>query len=259
MDKKQVFVVDPDQLWAWQLYKAFYDSGDFVVEHPFEDGETALFAIHRQRPDIVIMEMLLPHYDGSYLINYVYAHMEKYAPFFYIVSALPEDYLMEQYRLCKPTAKVYMSMKPQRPEGILSNVRQIEAALGTVSDSPQSTPPPSDMSPTIGRVLDLFLYGLDNRVYLRGCAAAKWALHYLLVYRPKEIHMPSVCRYAAKQMDTSALAAERLLRSYASAAKHNALQKYPEFFEGTQKLCRSFYWSAYQCLAAILKGGSLKV
>lgn len=93
--KKQVLIADTDERFRKELVTALEDSVEFEVMGVATDGEEALQIARMNRPDIIILDLLLPQYDGISVLDLIsvrYADCKVFvATGFisnYIVSAL---------------------------------------------------------------------------------------------------------------------------------------------------------------------------
>ena len=93
--KKQVLIADADEQFGNELVAALKDSEEFEVIGVATDGEEALQIASENRPDIIILDLLLPQYDGISVLDLIsvrYANCKVFvATGFisnYIISAL---------------------------------------------------------------------------------------------------------------------------------------------------------------------------
>ena len=93
--KKQVLITDSDEQFRNELVAALESNKEFEVMGVAADGEEALQIACKNRPDIIILDLLLPQYDGISVLDLIsvrYADCKVFvATGFisnYIVSAL---------------------------------------------------------------------------------------------------------------------------------------------------------------------------
>lgn len=93
--KKQVLIADADEQFRNELVTILKDSEEFEVMGVAADGQEALQIASENRPDIIILDLLLPQYDGISVLDLIsvrYADCKVFvATGFisnYIVSAL---------------------------------------------------------------------------------------------------------------------------------------------------------------------------
>lgn len=93
--KKQVLIADADEQFRNELVTALEDNEEFEVIGVAADGEAALQIASENRPDIIILDLLLPQYDGISVLDLIsvrYANCKVFvATGFisnYIISAL---------------------------------------------------------------------------------------------------------------------------------------------------------------------------
>ena len=93
--KKQVLIADADEQFRYELVNALEGNKEFEVMGVAADGQEALQIASENRPDIIILDLLLPQYDGISVLDLIsvrYANCKVFvATGFisnYIISAL---------------------------------------------------------------------------------------------------------------------------------------------------------------------------
>ena len=93
--KKQVLIADANEQFRSELVTILKDSEEFEVMGVAADGEEALQIASEHRPDIVILDLLLPQYDGISVLDLISVRYTDCKVFVvtgfisnYIVSAL---------------------------------------------------------------------------------------------------------------------------------------------------------------------------
>lgn len=69
--KKQVLIADTDEQFRKELVTALEDSVEFEVMGVATDGEEALQIARVNRPDIIVLDLLLPRYDGIGVLDLI--------------------------------------------------------------------------------------------------------------------------------------------------------------------------------------------
>ncbi len=93
--KKQVLIADADEQFRNELIAALEGSEEFEIMGVAADGEEALQIARGNRPNIIILDLLLPQYDGISVLDLISARYTDCKAFVatdfisnYIVSAL---------------------------------------------------------------------------------------------------------------------------------------------------------------------------
>ena len=63
-NRKRVVIADAKEEFRGALQKIVEDSGRFQVVASTGDGEEALVLVQQHRPDLLLMDMVLPGLDG---------------------------------------------------------------------------------------------------------------------------------------------------------------------------------------------------
>ncbi len=90
--KKKVLIADADEQFRNELVTALEDGGEFDVIGAAADGNEALEIAKENRPDVLILDLLLPQYDGITvldLISDLYADCKVF-----VVTGFVSDYIM---------------------------------------------------------------------------------------------------------------------------------------------------------------------
>lgn len=69
--KKQVLIADADEQFLNELVAALESNKEFEVMGVAADGEEALQIACKNRPDIIILDLLLPQYDGISVLDII--------------------------------------------------------------------------------------------------------------------------------------------------------------------------------------------
>ena len=63
MSKKHILLIEPDSVLV-RIYQTFFEQQGYHVTHA-RTAQSAITAADAQRPDVVILEMQLPHHSGA--------------------------------------------------------------------------------------------------------------------------------------------------------------------------------------------------
>lgn len=90
--KKQILIADADEKFRNELVAALENYRDYEVMGVAADGNEALEIAKSNRPDIIILDLLLPQYDGITvldLISILYAGCKVF-----VATGFVSDYIM---------------------------------------------------------------------------------------------------------------------------------------------------------------------
>lgn len=90
--KKQVLIADADEQFRNELATALEDSGEFKVTGAAADGQEALRIAKEERPDILILDLLLPQYDGITVLDLISVRYTDCKVF--VVTGFVSDYIL---------------------------------------------------------------------------------------------------------------------------------------------------------------------
>lgn len=128
MDNYKVFIVEDNYNWADTLAEIINKQDEFDVVGIANDGTEVLTQIEALKPDIILMDIVLPFYDGVYLIQYIKNHFD-YNPVIIVLSCLGTDTLI---RLTNEFNIKYYFNKPIDPEAFVMALKKIADEIETV-------------------------------------------------------------------------------------------------------------------------------
>jgi DNA-binding NarL/FixJ family response regulator len=124
MKAYSVFVVDDDQCWLDELMVALSREDRFLVAGGVTNVKDAIPFIRDAKPDILIVDIVMPGTSGIELLSHLAETMEDYAPLIYLMSA----YDTQPYNDALSKLKVdCFSVKPIMPQVIVSNLKKLLA------------------------------------------------------------------------------------------------------------------------------------
>lgn len=68
-DKKKVFIVDDDEIFRETLFKAFSKKSEIFETSKYSDGYEALISVGKNKPHLMIIDIVMPKMDGLTLIK----------------------------------------------------------------------------------------------------------------------------------------------------------------------------------------------
>jgi two-component system alkaline phosphatase synthesis response regulator PhoP len=134
----RILVVDDDKEIV-RLLKSYLSQEGFTV-FTAPDGAEALHVIRRERPDLVVLDLMLPGRDGWDVTRRMRADEQLAGIPILMLTARVED--GDKIRGLELGADDYVT-KPFNPKEVVARVRAILRRTGNTGRSPRSTPPRS--------------------------------------------------------------------------------------------------------------------
>jgi two-component system response regulator (stage 0 sporulation protein A) len=117
-----VLIIDENKLWV-DLLKAFIErEEEFGTVFTAVNGQDGLNLIQNELPDIIILDLIIPEYDGLYIINYISDNIQYYKPIIYIISGMSTNTLMG---ILKTLDIDYFNIKPIDVKIVIQNIKTI--------------------------------------------------------------------------------------------------------------------------------------
>ena len=162
-----VLIADDDQAWCHKLRKQIEELNVFTVLQPTHDGGATIESIEEYRPDVLILDLVLPLYDGLYIVNYIHRQMNGYNPFIYVLSAIGTD---KTNRIMRNLEADYYSIKPITANAVADNLLTLTQEWSPAArcyepgtDADQAPDPPESID--IEKQVDDYLYELGAPLY----------------------------------------------------------------------------------------------
>ena len=95
---------------------------DMEIAGMAEDGIEGINLIHETKPDVVILDMIMPRLDGLGVLEHISMSTRLDKPFFICLSAVGQEELIQ--RAVKLGAKYYM-IKPFDMEMLMRRIREL--------------------------------------------------------------------------------------------------------------------------------------
>jgi two-component system, OmpR family, phosphate regulon response regulator PhoB len=144
------------------------------------DGEDALLQIADEKPDLVVLDWMLPGMSGIELCRMVRAKPETAALPIIMLTARSEeverirglatgadDYMVKPFSVPELLARIKTILRRVKPEAVAEELRAGELALNRLSKRVMRGPRDIDLSPTEFRLLEQLMRN-PGRVYSRG-------------------------------------------------------------------------------------------
>ena len=120
--KIRVAIID-DNLGIRDLVSSYIEmQEDMEIAGMAEDGIEGINLIHETKPDVVILDMIMPRLDGLGVLEHISMSTRLDKPFFICLSAVGQEELIQ--RAVKLGAKYYM-IKPFDMEMLMRRIREL--------------------------------------------------------------------------------------------------------------------------------------
>lgn len=95
---------------------------DYKIVATAYDGKSTLEKIETLRPDILILDIIMPESDGIYIVNYIRTRINGYTPVIYLLSGLFSNRILQMLNRLDVD---YVSMKPVPFDVIIHNLNTL--------------------------------------------------------------------------------------------------------------------------------------
>ena len=220
-----VLIADDNRNWTESLRKNIETVLGYQVTAVVTNGQDALTIINDSRPDIIILDIVMPKYDGVYISNYVRTHIEAYYPVIYIISGMGTDSLIKSLNEIDIT---YFSMKPVAIEAVIENLRKISEAPSPPASADSFHALAGVSAPHAIRKLVVRLGLTPNR------PSTQCVIDALLICIEKQNNYRTLTKILypdiARQLGTNAASVERNIRSAVSQIKRRNTELFQNIF-----------------------------
>ena len=203
----RVLIVD-DNHELCDVLKGFLDSqSDMSVVGVAYDGIEALRKIAQLEPDVVVLDIIMPHLDGMGVLERLSEQNSNHRPKFVILTALGQEQIIQ--RLTDMGADYYV-VKPFDIQTLADRIRQVISSPQIVKGKQiEYNPPARDLHAEVTRLIhDMGIpANIRGYTYIREAILLVIAESTLLNSVTKELY-PRV----AEVFDTTAARVERAIR-----------------------------------------------
>jgi CheY-like chemotaxis protein len=120
-DKKlSLLVVDDDGDLCNEFKSHFDQYPQYESVRTARSGDEALEIIEQYKPSILVLDLIIPVYDGLYIMDYIANNMQGYQPIVYVLSIMGSVKTAQMLNGC--TMVKYYSVKPVRPQTVANNI-----------------------------------------------------------------------------------------------------------------------------------------
>ncbi len=221
-----VLLADDNKEWVEVLAAKISQDPDFRIVAKAYDGREALGLIESHRPDVVLLDVVMPEFDGPYIVHYIRKEMPDYNPIIYILSGIGTDLIVKSLSDLNVD---YFSMKPVDLKVLHATLREIvaqRAGLSAAQEKAAAEPAP-DLEETVADIVCRL--GILPHLKANQCACC--ALTYY-IRNSTDFHQLTKALYpeVAKAIHTTPMAVERNLRRAIYHMLQNKTELYKQIF-----------------------------
>ena len=202
----RLLIADDDKAFAQTVRDYFACVGGYEIVGCVHNGKDALRLIRETAPDAVILDLVMPYYDGYGVLEALQKDVTLKMPYFILLSALPPE--VNSVREAMADGKLYYMMKPIELGIVDHRLKQAVAAQPERKVMPAASPAGLAMLRQMG--IPLYSKGY---LYLSAALALLQQDRSLLTALTKELY-PAV----AESFEVSAESVERCIRQAIAAA-----------------------------------------
>src|SRR5690554_6702494 len=96
MEKIKVVIADDNREFSNIISKYISSVGDFEVVGKAKDGVEALSLVEEKNPDILILDIIMPHLDGLGVLEKLNSYGEELMPKVVVLSAVGQDSITQR-------------------------------------------------------------------------------------------------------------------------------------------------------------------
>lgn len=208
------------------LTRQLESESDLKVVGTAFDGEACLDVVKTHQPDVLLLDIIMPHLDGIGVLERLQEDLPNTKPEVIMLSAFGKDEVTKQ---AVQLGASYFLVKPFNIHQLISKIREL--AAGTSREFESMSPEELDIS------LLLQQLGISPRIkgfkYIRQAVVYVKERQELLGLITKELY-PMI----AKEHETTSSRVERAMRHAIKTAWENGMQNH-EMFDGRPERQRS--------------------
>lgn len=123
MEKIKIVIADDNREFCHILSKFIGDEEEFKIVGKAKDGIEALELVDEKRPDILILDIIMPHLDGLGVLEKLQNKYDDYFPKVIVLSAVGQDRITQK---AIELGAYYYMIKPFDFNILIERLKQIE-------------------------------------------------------------------------------------------------------------------------------------
>ena len=134
LETKTVVLIDDDKGFTTHLSTLINSYAEYSLSAVSHSGRDGTLAIEYYRPDIVILDIMMPDSDGLTVLRYIRANCKKLNPYIYIITAMETPVvkaILEDFEVDFVTFK---PLVPSAVDGVLGNIITLGPKLAVRED-----------------------------------------------------------------------------------------------------------------------------
>jgi len=230
-----VLVVDDNRDWCAALKAEVEQYPLFEVLPPLHNGKDAIDYIEVKKPDVIILDLIMPVCDGLYVIDHIRKNLYGYAPYIYVLSAIGTE---KTNKILRSKDVNYYSVKPIETQVVAHNLyKLIQSENGADCDF-------VNPAPLLGleNQVEGFLFELGAPLYLLSTKCTAIALQICIADETKLNSIIALYAYVSESWThpASPTAVERNIRTTIKKMQKSATPYFGKCFPyGGKKLTNS--------------------
>ncbi|MDR0917033.1 MAG: sporulation transcription factor Spo0A [Oscillospiraceae bacterium] len=206
--KIKVIIADMSEDYRTLISGMLTDEGDAVVALTTADGAEALDAVHKLKPDVLLLDVVLSGVDGLSLLTRVAEIPEQDRPAVIVMSSFCSDHTLAE---CSALGVSYFMHKPFDVQALFSRIRTV-AGHTRISGDPRDTRG-ARPDPSVDALVTDVIHEIGVPAHIKGYAYVREAI-VLAVNDPDIINSVTKVLYptVAKRFATTPSRVERAIR-----------------------------------------------
>ena len=223
----KVLIVDDNELSRDLLRESLQDEEDIVIVDTASDGMDAALKIEELRPDIVLVDLVMPRLDGIGLVKKIKDEMDNESPSFIMISGVSDEIAIKR---AFSNGISYYIIKPYNTEELVALIRELGNYVNQENDSIiiNTDNNTNNKKTKLKKILELLnAYGISGR--LKGYGYIVKAVEIALEEENISNAMTKQLYYTlSKEFDTSYGSIERNIRYAIQKGFDKASSNLPE-------------------------------
>ena len=223
----KVLIVDDNELSRDMLRESLQDEEDIVIVDTASDGMDAALKIEELRPDIVLVDLVMPRLDGIGLVKKIKDEMDNESPSFIMISGVSDEIAIKR---AFSNGISYYIIKPYNTEELVALIRELGNYVNQENDSIiiNTDNNTNNKKTKLKKILELLnAYGISGR--LKGYGYIVKAVEIALEEENISNAMTKQLYYTlSKEFDTSYGSIERNIRYAIQKGFDKASSNLPE-------------------------------
>ncbi len=134
---RTILIADDNKEWLSILSAAIRQEPSLQLVTAASTGREAIQYIQQHQPEIIVLDIIMPEFDGIFIVNFIKEKMTDYRPIIYMLSGIGTDSIIKSLNELNVD---FFNIKPVDVRTVMTNLKRLSGQPDPQSISATATP-----------------------------------------------------------------------------------------------------------------------